>query len=164
MFKPDIKLKRVTDITPELLREHGVDTLLLDVDNTLSTFKGTKFVDGYTEWRDMMLASGIKLRILSNAKSDRLAVFAKRAGLEGTGMAAKPLPFGYFRAAKQSGSKISATALAGDQIFTDVLGGNIAGVKTILLEPIELEKSWSFVLRRNLERKLLKRYSMSDGR
>ena len=164
MFKPDVKLKRVTDITPELLESIGVDTLLLDVDNTLSTFKGTVFVDGFEAWRDYMMSKGIKLRILSNAKNARLSSFAARAGIEGTGMAAKPLPFGYLRAAKQCGSSVKTTAIVGDQIFTDVLGGALAGVTTVLVEPIKLEDSAGFKFRRKLERKLLKKYSMSDGR
>lgn len=164
MFKPNVKLKRVTDIDIELLKSIGVDTLLLDVDNTLSTFKGTVFVDGFEAWRDGMIKSGIKLRILSNAKTKRLKIFASRAKIEGTGMAAKPLPFGFFRAVKASDSTLKKTALVGDQIFTDILGGSLAGVKTILVEPIELEKSRSFKIRRSLERKLLKKYSMSDGR
>ncbi len=164
MFKPTVKINRITDITPELLGDMHIDTLLLDVDNTLSTFKGESFVDGFEQWRDDMLSRGIKLRILSNAKTHRLNAFAKRAGIEGTGMALKPLPFGYFRAARQCGSKIKNTAVVGDQIFTDILGGSLAGVKTFLVEPILLEKEWSFRFKRRLERRLLKKYGMSDGR
>lgn len=164
MFKPDFCFRRVTDITPEFLKENLIDSLLLDVDNTLSTFKGTQFVDGFEEWRDNMKAHGIKLMILSNAKQNRLEIFAERAKIDGTGMAAKPLPFGYLRAVKKLNSKRRNSAIVGDQIFTDVLGGKIAGVRTVLLEPIKLEDSASFRVRRKLERKLLKRYNMSDGR
>ncbi len=164
MFKPTVKINRITDITPDQLAAMGVDTLLIDVDNTLSTFKGERFVNGFEQWRDEMLSCGIKLRILSNAKTRRLNKFACRAGIEGTGMALKPLPFGYLRAVRQSGSKVKTTAVVGDQIFTDILGGSLAGVKTFLVEPILLEKEWSFRFRRKLEHLLLKKYGMSDGR
>ena len=50
LLKPDKILKRITEITPDLLKELGVDSLLLDVDNTLSTHHGTVLVRGLKKW------------------------------------------------------------------------------------------------------------------
>ena len=36
------------------------------------------------------------------------------------------------------GCTSAETAIVGDQIFTDILGGNRAGVTTLLVEPIRL--------------------------
>ena len=69
LLKPDIKLKRVTDITPQLLESYGIKALLLDVDNTLSTHHGMVLTDGLEAWLDNMKKSGIKLSLLSNSKT-----------------------------------------------------------------------------------------------
>ena len=79
-------------------------------------------------------------------------------GLDVVGLAAKPLPFGYFRAVKKLKIKRKNVAIVGDQIFTDVMGGNLSGVKTILVTDITPEDKPFFKFKRKLEKKLLKRW------
>ena len=156
MFKPKIKLERVTDITPEILKKYNIKSLILDVDNTLSTHHGQVLTDGLTAWLFKMRSHGIKMTVLSNSKAKRLEPFAKKIGLNYISMGLKPLPFGYIRALKRLGSKRKETAIVGDQIFTDVLGGNLVGVKTVLLTPIKLETSLRFKIKRKIEAFLIK--------
>lgn len=155
-FKPDIKLDKVTDITVSLLQKYNIDSLILDVDNTLSTHHGQILTDGLEEWLEKMRDSGIKLTILSNSKAKRVEPFAKKIGLDYISMGLKPLPFGYLRAVKALGSKRKNTAIVGDQIFTDIIGGNTVGVNTVWLTPIEPEPMLSFRIRRKLESYLTK--------
>lgn len=162
LLKPDIKLKRITDISLELLKKENIDTLILDVDNTLSTHHGHILTDGLTDWLEYMKKGGIALIVLSNSKEERVKPFAEKINLPYISLGLKPLPFGYFRALKQSKGKRKNTAIVGDQIFTDVLGGNTVGVRTILLTPIKPEDGWSFRLRRKLEKKLIKLYNIKD--
>lgn len=162
LLKPDIKLKRVTDISLSILEKNNIDTLILDVDNTLSTHHGDILTDGLTEWIDLMQKNGIKLVVLSNSKEKRVKPFAEKIGLDYKSLGLKPLPFGYFSAIKIAGSKRKNTAIVGDQIFTDVLGGNTVGVKTILLTPIKPEDGLSFKLRRKIEKLLFKIYKIKD--
>ena len=162
LLKPHLKLNRITDITPEHLKRLGVATLFLDVDNTISTDHGTKLADGLLEWIETMRAAGVYLMILSNAKSERVKPFADKLGLDFIGLGLKPLPFGFFRAAKRAGVKRRTTAIVGDQIFTDTLGGRLSGVKVILLTPIELEKKMSFKIRRTLEKAVFKIHKIED--
>lgn len=162
LFKPDIKLHGITDITVELLNKYNVKALLLDVDNTMSTHHGTILTDGLLEWIDTMQQAGIKLMVLSNSKRFRIEPFAARIGLPFISLACKPLPFGYLRGVKALGEKRKNVAIVGDQIFTDTLGGNVIGLKTILLTPIKLEDGWSFKIRRKLEKKLYKKYGFND--
>ena len=68
LFKPDIKLHGITDITAELLNEYNIKALLLDVDNTMSTHHGVVLTDGLMEWIAAMQQSGIKLMVLSNSE------------------------------------------------------------------------------------------------
>lgn len=162
LLKPHLKLKKITDIDIKHLKTLGIDTLLLDVDNTLSTDHGKELAHGIFEWIEKMREGGIKLLIVSNAKSERVKPFAERLKLDFIGLGLKPLPFGYFRGAKKCGSKRKTTAIVGDQIFTDILGGRLSGVKTILLTPIELEKQLSFKIRRKLEKVVFKLHKIKD--
>ncbi len=155
-FRPDIKLDSITEISVDLLNRYNINALILDVDNTLSTHHGQVLTEGLSEWLDLMRENNISLTILSNSTSKRLEPFANKIGLDYISLGLKPLPFGYFRAIKRLSSKRKSTAIVGDQIFTDTLGGNIAGVKTILLTPIKPESSLRFRIKRKNEKILIK--------
>ena len=160
MLKPKFKFNRITDISPEFLLKNNIEALILDVDNTLSTHHGEELVDGLEHWLAYMNDNGIKLIILSNSKKSRVEPFARKISLDYISLGLKPLPFGYIKALRFLKSKRNNTAIVGDQIFTDVLGGNTVGIKTILLTPILLETGWSFKLRRRLEKILYKIYKL----
>lgn len=160
LFKPHSYFKRITEITPKILKKNGIKALILDVDNTLAVKKGQIILEGVMPWIDNMKKIGIKLIILSNAKPDRMINFSKKIGLEFVALGMKPLPFGYFRAAKRMGVSVKDCAIVGDQLFTDILGGNLAFCKTVLVSPVEMEKSFGFKIKRGLERPLLKRYKI----
>lgn len=157
IFNPNIKLEKVTDITVGILNKYGIKALLLDVDNTLSTHKGQELTDGLLPWIDNMRENGIKMIVLSNSTNKRLKPFAEKIGLDFLSRGLKPLPFGYLRALKRLNTKRKETAIVGDQIFTDILGGNFIGVKTILLTPIKFEDTPFFRFKRKIEAFLIKR-------
>ena len=158
--KPHLQLNRATDITAELLNKMNITCLILDVDNTLCLKKGKTILDGVMNWLEKMQNDGIKLIILSNAKPKRMEGIAKNFGLPFVGLGGKPLTFGYRRAAKRMGESIKNCAIVGDQLLTDILGGNLAGCKTILVCPVELESSFGFKIKRGIERRLLKKYNL----
>ncbi len=162
LLKPNIKIDRVTDITPEILKKYNINSLILDVDNTLSTHHGDILTDGLTDWLSLMKEKGIKLIVLSNSKERRVKPFAEKIGLPFISMGCKPLPFGYIRALKAMGSNRKNTAIVGDQIFTDVLGGNMVGVQTLLLTPILLESTAGFRFKRKIERIVFKLYKIKN--
>ena len=163
LLKPDFMLKNIFCITPQMLKQSGIKLLLLDVDNTLSIYHDNKPVSGVKEWIAQMKQSGISLYILSNAKPKRLTEFAKNVGLPYFYMSMKPLPFKMNRAIKSLGFSKGETAIVGDQLFTDILGGKLAGITTIWLEIIQPEQKLSFRIKRKIEqryrRKLNKRQS-----
>ena len=158
LFKPHLKRNHITDITLEDLNALGVDTLILDVDNTLSKHHSQTAADGVISWIADIQNKGIRLIILSNARRARVEPFANMLGLEFIPLGLKPLTFGYNKIRKKLGVKKSRVATVGDQLFTDMLRGHLAGIKCILVTPYELEDKPSFKLRRNLEKILLKRY------
>ena len=156
LFSYNAVYRRITDIDIEFLKQNNIGTLLLDVDNTLSTHHGTKLVDGLTEWLDSMKAEGINLVVVSNSRKWRIEPFAGKIGLPFVSLACKPLPFGYRKAVKKLGAEKKQCAIIGDQIFTDVLGANLYGIKSLLVRPIKLEDGTSFKIRRYFEKKILK--------
>ena len=162
LLKPDIKLKKITDISLDLLKKYGISGLILDVDNTLSTHHGEVLTEGLEDWLACMRNNGIKLVVLSNSKQARVEPFAKKINLPFISMGLKPLPFKFSSARRLIGTKRRETAIVGDQIFTDTLGGNLYGVTTILLDPIKLESSRSFKFKRKIERAVYKIYKIKN--
>ncbi len=163
MFRPTIELNRLTDIDINLLKKYNIKGLIIDVDNTLSTHKGEKLINGIFDWIELMESNNIKLFVLSNGKKDRLKEFMKKIPLEYNAMALKPLPFKLLKAVKKTGLKRKETAICGDQIFTDVFCGKLAGVKQILLNPILPETKRSFKIKRYFEQKLKKRWHKNEN-
>ena len=162
LLKPEIKLEKVTDISVNILKKYNIEALILDVDNTLSTHHGQVLTDGLTDWLEEMHQNGIKLMVLSNSKETRVKPFAEKINLDYISLGLKPLPFGYIRALKNLGTKRKVTAIVGDQIFTDVLGGRLVGVRTVLLTPIQLETTVGFKFKRKIERLIYKLYKIKN--
>jgi len=164
IFFPDILLRRISDITPALLEEWGIRALVLDVDNTLTTHNNPFPDADVLRWLAGMKERGMALVILSNNSPRRVKAFADSLGLDFTARAAKPLAKGFRETARRLGLAPGRMAMVGDQIFTDVLGGNLYGARTILVEPMEPEKHWGFRLKRRLERPILRSYLKKGGR
>ena len=158
LFYPHQLLKRITDLDPQALWFMGVRGIILDVDNTLTTHNSPVPGECVMDWLQRAEACGLKRIILSNNTPDRVRPFAEMLGLGFTANGKKPLPSGVRRAAREMGLSASETALIGDQIFTDVLAGRLAGAVSILVEPIEPETAAFFRLKRRLEAPILKRY------
>lgn len=151
LFKPTFWLPSVLAIDEKFLRQNRVRALVLDMDNTLAMHGNPAAEEGIPEWLEKMRALGIKMRVVSNNTKKRVAPLAEMLGLEFTANGAKPLTFGVNRAVKAMGVKKSETLVVGDQIFTDVMAGNLAGIRTVLVEPFHLENTWTFRLKRRVE-------------
>ena len=151
LFKPTFWLKNVLQIDEDFLKKHNVSAMVLDMDNTLSMHGNPAAEDGVMDWLEKMRGFGVKMRVVSNNTNKRVKPLADILGLEYTANGAKPLTFGVNRAVKAMGARKSETLVIGDQIFTDVMAGNLAGIRTVLVEPFHLEKTWTFRLKRRIE-------------
>lgn len=151
IFKPTFWLKNVLAIDEKFLKKNRVRALVLDMDNTLSMHGNPAAEDGVMEWLDKMRGLGIRMRVVSNNTRKRVAPLAAKLGLEFTANGAKPLTLGVNRAVRAMGVRKRETLVVGDQIFTDVMAGNFAGIRTVLVEPFHLEKTWTFRLKRKAE-------------
>ena len=129
----------VSDILPQALAERGIKLVLADLDNTLAPYKATRPSAEVFAWKKALEEAGIALFLLSNSrKPGRAQRFAEQLGIPYQGHSGKPKKAGYLKAMERLGCTRSQTVMVGDQIFTDTLGANNAGITPLLVEPIRL--------------------------
>lgn len=159
LFHTDLKHQTITEITPEELRSLGVKALAIDADNTSGYDARPEPLPGVIEWIADMKQAGFPVLLLSNAELKRAKVLADKLGIPAVGLACKPLPIGYFRAAKALHVKRNELAMVGDQLFTDIAGANLVGVKAVYVFPYAPEERSvkSFRRRRKWEQKIFAR-------
>ena len=141
-FLPTMILDAVTDITPELLHSRGVKLLMLDFDNTIVPYTTDAPTNKMLSWIRSMQASDIILCVVSNSKRDRVKLFCEQYGLSCITHAKKPFSKGIRDCLHRFDLPADACALVGDQIFTDTLGANCAGVTSILVTAIHNHNIW----------------------
>ncbi|MBQ8928423.1 MAG: YqeG family HAD IIIA-type phosphatase [Oscillospiraceae bacterium] len=139
MLRATVAVRSVCDITPALLRQMGVKGLLLDIDNTLTTHDNPDPAPGVMAWIGRMREAGIEMRLVSNNHPPRVEPFSGRIGIPCICDAAKPLRDGYRRAAADMGLDRSCVCAVGDQLYTDILGANCFGIRSIYVQPMERE-------------------------
>ena len=142
-FLPKIIAPKLTDLSPELLRARKIRLLMLDFDNTIVPYTTNVPTPEMTAWLDdMNNLEGIQLCIVSNSHKDRVPRFCKERGLACITYARKPSGKGIWECLRKFGIPASEAALVGDQIYTDVLGANSAGVTSILVSAIDNHNFW----------------------
>lgn len=131
--------RRVTDLKPEELAARGIRLVLADLDNTLIPYKVTQPSQEVMQWNQALREAGIQLFVLSNSrKPGRVKTIADQLDIPYQGHSGKPGKEGYLRAMERMGCTPEQTVMVGDQIFTDTLGANRAGITPLLIEPIRL--------------------------
>ncbi|PNY81540.1 YqeG family HAD IIIA-type phosphatase [Deinococcus koreensis] len=160
LLQPRDVIDHVTEITPEFLRARGLHGLLIDLDNTLIPYGSyeERQAAGIIRWARDLQRLGTGLYLLSNATGRRAAYWLERLEFNGVGLAGKPNPRAYRRAVGALGLPPGQVGMVGDQLFTDVLGGNLAGLHTILVRPLANNALPHTRLARQLERLVLRRY------
>lgn len=162
LLYPSYAFKLLTNVNFELLKELEIDLILLDVDNTLSEHDSQIPFEGVIEWTNMIKSKGISIIIVSNNFKSRVEPFAQKFDLPFVSLALKPLPIGFSKAKRLFNKKAENILVIGDQIFTDILGANLAGMKSILLEPIVIEKQLNIRFKRILEKPIRKKIKMNS--
>ena len=129
--------RRLEEITPEWLAAQGIRALLLDLDNTLVPWHGIEPTPEALGWLESLRRAQVAMCLTSNThRPKRLAAIAQAMAVPFEPGCAKPRPGGILRALKRIAATAGEAALVGDQIFTDILGGNSAGVRTVLVPPL----------------------------
>lgn len=155
---PNLYLTNIKEITIDLLKKHKIKGLILDIDNTLIDYD-KNLLDGANAWCENLKQNGIKMCIVSNTnKVKKVEKVAKILDLEYIYFAHKPSKKGLLKAQKMLNLKPEEIATVGDQIFTDVFGGNRVGMFTILTKPIDERDILITRLKRPFEKIVVKKY------
>lgn len=155
MLMPDYYIGGVHDIDLDALSRRGVDTLLIDLDNTLLPRDRTDVPEYLKEWSRDVRAAGFKVSLVSNNWHARVRDVADELEVGLVAKAVKPLPFAFLIALRRLGSSPRSAAVIGDQIFTDILGGKLLGMATVLVLPLSASDLPHTLLLRRLERRIL---------
>ena len=159
-IKPNAYFKKVEDITIEFLQKNKIKALILDVDNTLIDYN-RNLSKNVEEWAKDIKSKGIKLYILSNTNNKaKVEQVSKTLNIPYKNFAKKPLKSGFKKVQKILKENAENIGVVGDQIFTDVIGGNRCKMFTILVDPIKEKDYWYTAWKRPIENKIKKRISL----
>lgn len=154
-LRPDFCAPRLADVPLTALG--GARVLLLDADNTLAPWRGAVPDPAAARWVESAKAAGFRLCIASNSDAERLRPLEEALGIPAFPRAGKPLPSGLRRIAQDMGAAPDACALIGDQLLTDMLAARLAGMRAVLLEPLDPSREFTGTrVNRVLERILLR--------
>ncbi len=157
ILQPRLFVQSIYDIDLTHLADRGMRGLILDLDNTLVGWNQAHPSDELVEWLRRVKARQLKTCIVSNNLADRVERFSRHVGVMAIAKAAKPRRWAFREAMHKMGTHQRQTAVVGDQIFTDILGGNRLGLFTILVKPLGERELWTTQLVRHLERVVLPR-------
>ena len=149
-FYPDEYAESVFDIDYDKLYAKGFRGVIFDIDNTL-VHHGDGSNDRVDELFREIHRAGLRTLLLSNNTRDRVELFIKNIDTDYIDSADKPSPEGYLRAVEKLGLKKSEVIAVGDQVWTDILGANRAGIKSILVKFILLPDEQRIGFRRYVE-------------
>lgn len=146
----------VWEVDLEGLAGRGIRGLVLDLDNTLVNWNSDHIRPEVSAWLDRAKRLGFSLCISSNAHSPRrVRRLSERLGTLCVTHAGKPRARAFTRPMEIMGTTPETTAVVGDQLFTDILGGNRAGVHTVLVRPLGWFEFPGTMISRLLERVVL---------
>lgn len=157
-FYPDFRFNSISDIKADFFSENKIRFAVLDIDNTLVSYKTARADNTARAFLDMLSQNSVKYAFVSNNHKKRVELFAGEFGAHFVSNAAKPFSFGIRRVMDKAGAGKGETVLIGDQIFTDVYAGKRLGIKTVMVNPIEAKETPFFGVKRYFERLVLKNY------
>ncbi|NDD27276.1 MAG: YqeG family HAD IIIA-type phosphatase [Proteobacteria bacterium] len=153
---PRLVVEKVEDIDIDALWAQGYRGMIFDLDNTLVSWRRTSLAPPVTAWLERARALGFRLCILSNCLfRRRVARLSRQAGIPAIPKAKKPQRRWFQQALDLLETQVEDTVVVGDQVFTDVLGGNRMGLYTILVLPVDRREFYVTIVQRTAEKIVL---------
>ncbi|GAB7386618.1 YqeG family HAD IIIA-type phosphatase [Bacillaceae bacterium] len=149
---PDLQVSSIYEIDLDALKARGVKGIITDLDNTLVAWDRPNATPELAEWLKKVQDYGFEVMIVSNNKETRVSAFARPLGIRYIHRAQKPRRKAFLEAIKRMNVTREQTVVIGDQLFTDVLGGNRLGFYTILVLPVAKSDGFWTKFNRKLER------------
>lgn len=139
---PTWQAEAVTDITAEFLKAQNIRLIMLDFDNTIVPYTTNIPTEPVKSWLEQMQSSGYTVCVVSNSHNSRVPEFCEKYGLNCITHAQKPTAKGIRQCLNRFEIPAEQAVLVGDQIYTDTLGGGLAGVRTVLVRAIHNHTIW----------------------
>ena len=155
---PEYKFESFDLVTAEFLLSIGVRGVLLDVDNTLEPYEHSTPGDKVIAWLDSLAKAGIRTAIVSNNNGARVDLFNKDIKMPAVARAAKPFAKNLKKMMAELGTNREDTIFMGDQILTDVWAAHNAGIRAILVPPINDRRDPLTRFKRILERPIQRKF------
>lgn len=158
LLYPNAYIKKIEEITIEFIQKNKIKALILDMDNTLIDRK-QNLSQSIIDWARDLKGQGTKLYILTNTnRKEKVKKVSDKLGIPYKIFAMKPLKQGFLKVQKELQEKPEHIAVVGDQIFTDIIGGNRCKMFTILVEAIEEKDFWYTAWKRPIEKRIKENY------
>jgi HAD superfamily phosphatase (TIGR01668 family) len=156
VIRPDAYFSRIADIDIEHdLKSQGLRTVLLDIDNTLRSRADGGVPADARAWLARCKRAGVGVCLLSNNWHGNVFDLADELDLPIVAKALKPLPTGYLVALRDMHAKARTTVVVGDQLFTDIVGAKMLGIRAYMVAPLaEVDLPYTAALR-NIERAIV---------
>jgi HAD superfamily phosphatase (TIGR01668 family) len=135
-FRADEHADSLPEVSLDGLAQAGVRGIVVDLDNTVCAYHRPELAPGVADWVRTARDRGFALVLVSNNFTERVASVGAQLEIPVVPNALKPLPFAFLRALKLLGTPRRATVVIGDQLFTDVLGAKLLGLRTVLTKPL----------------------------
>ena len=162
LYVPDIYKKSINTIDYNKLKARGIKCLLFDLDNTLVPYTekvpSKKNKELFKKIKDL----GFRVIIFSNSGKKRLKPFKDELDVDCFYRCFKPSIKKFEQVLKQYKYNQSQVAIIGDQVLTDIVGGNKVGITTILVNPISKKDMFFTKFNRIREKRIVKKLSKLD--
>ena len=136
IFIPNKIFNKVNDITYDEIKKFNIKGFLLDIDNTLAGDQDPNPFEGVVDWIEILRKNDIKILLISNNGEERVSKFAKLLKLDYISKGNKPFKKNIIRGCNILKVPHENICIVGDQIFTDIFGGNISNIKTFLVTEV----------------------------
>ena len=155
---PDWYFDDFEHIPEDFFSKNNIRYLICDIDNTLVPYSASTPTPRVQKFFDRLKKEGVKVAFASNNEESRVKIFAAGTGHPAVHKAGKPFGRGVKTAMERLGATPARSAMLGDQVFTDGLAARHAGIRMILVKPIEDKPSLLFRIKRHFEKKSIDRY------
>lgn len=152
LLVPCMVVNTLYDIKLTELKQRGIRGIAFDLDNTIIPWNSSEICPEVLMWLNHLAAQGFKLCLVSNNGKERVRKIAAQCGAPFVAWALKPSRSGFRQAAQAMGLSPDTVAVVGDQLFTDILGGNRLGMFTIWVKPLTTKEFIGTKITRELEK------------
>ena len=168
MFKlliPDVYVENIHSIDTDKLQEKkNIKGIIVDLDNTLVPWGEKELHDDIVSWIKQVKGNGLKICIVSNSPTDHVSEVSTLLDCPFYCSRYKPLKRPFREAMKRMQIKSEETAVIGDQLFTDVLGGNRLNLLTILVPPLKKQDALGTRLVYRMLEKVFMSFWLKNGK